>query len=58
MGGSSPLFSIEQNPAGVQQIVVSNAPSLVFEGQVAGGSAAQTLVVDKSAFTFGLGVRF
>jgi hypothetical protein len=46
------------NPGGVRQIVFSNAPSLVFEGQVAGGTAAQTLLVDKSAFTFGLGVLF
>jgi hypothetical protein len=46
------------NPAGVRQIVFSKAPSLVFEGNIAGGGAAQTLVVDRGAFTFGLGVTF
>lgn len=46
------------NSASVRQIVFANSPSLVFEGRVAGGAAAQTLVVDKGAFTFGLGVKF
>ena len=46
------------NPAGVRQIVVANGRSLVFEGQVAGGSAGQTLILDKGAFRFGLGVKF
>jgi RHS repeat-associated protein len=46
------------NTAGVRQMVFANSPSMVFEGQVADGTAAQTLVVDKGAFTFGLGVVF
>ena len=48
------------NPATVQQIVIANSPSLVFERGIAGGTpgVTQTLILDRSAFSFGLGVMW
>jgi hypothetical protein len=46
------------NSAGVRQIVISLDRTLVFEGRVFGGAADQVLILDKGAFTFGLGLTF